>query len=107
MLKPGRVVEYAPNLFNTYLSYKENLGVSQAELIREFNAVLGKNYNVVTIYRWKTNEKSLPDSIMTNFIVPVLPDLYRWYFKNNGFSGKTIDFDALSAAFCPVIKKEA
>lgn len=104
MLKRGKPASYVPNLFNTWLEYQERLGKTQADIIRLFNSSLGKNYDNVTFYRWKTNEKSLPDNIMIEFILPSLPELYRWFFKEQGFTTKNIDFDVLSVAFSPVIK---
>lgn len=106
-MKPGKTATYEPNIFNTWLDYHLASGMTQAELIRRVNEKMNKKYSNMTFYNWKTKQRTLPDIVYSNCILPELADLYEWYFKQKCYPAKAVDFDSLAAAFSPCVKVQA
>lgn len=95
-MKPGKDATFPMNLFNTWLDYRESQGFSRAEVIREVNQKLKKNYYNERFYKWKKQIATVPEQVVTEFIEPELPQALRWFFNQQGFSMRGVDFDVLA-----------
>lgn len=104
MPKPGKEADFPLNLFNTWLDYRESLGQSRADVIREVNSVLDRKYDNDRFYKWKKQLLTVPESVILTFIEPELPDALKWFFKANGLPAKGIDFELLAQAVKPPVK---
>lgn len=106
---PGKTkdVDFPECLFNTWLDYREAQGQTRADVIREVNAALDRRYDNNAFYRFKKRQKSVSDSVILKFVEPELGSALRWWFNENGYPIKGIDFDHLAAAIAPPIKEDA
>jgi hypothetical protein len=95
-MKPGKDATFPSNLFNTWLDYRESLGFSRAEVIREVNQKLKKNYYNERFYKWKKQIATVPSQVLKDIVEPELPQALRWFFSQQGFPMREIDFDALA-----------
>jgi len=105
MNRPGRLgAEFPDNLFNTWLDYRESLGQSRADVIREVNTRLDRKYDNDRFYRWKKQKMTVAEPVVIHFIYPELHKVLQWFFTNQGFPVKGIDFGVLAAAIRPAVK---
>lgn len=105
VMQPGpQGAEFPDNLFNTWLDYRESLGQSRADVIRELNRVLDRKYDNDRIYKWKKQKFTVAEAVMLQFVRPELPDVLRWFFNLHGYPIKGVDFEHLAAAISPAVK---
>lgn len=104
MAKPSREVEFPLNLFNTWLDYRESLGQSRADVIREMNEVLDRKYDNDRFYKWKKQLLTVPEHVILSFIEPELPEALKHLFKVYGMPTRGIDFDFLAESVKPPVK---
>lgn len=102
--QPGKNADFPENLFNTWLDYKESQGLSRADVIRSVNERLDRKYDNDRFYRWKKQKMTVAEPVMIEFIYPELAETLEWYFKEQGFPVKGIDFQKLADAVRPAIK---
>jgi hypothetical protein len=103
-MSPGMKAEFPQNLFNTWLDYKESQGFNRAEVIRTVNDKVDRKYNNDRFYRWKKQRATVAELVIINFVYPDLPAVLEWFFKDQGYPVKGIDFDHLAGAVRPPIK---
>jgi len=101
---PGRNTDFPENLFNTWLDYKESQGLSRADVIRSVNEKLERKYDNDRFYRWKKQRMTVAEPLVIEFIYPELAETLHWYFSQQGFPTKGIDFQKLADAVRPAVK---
>lgn len=98
---------YPDSLFKTWLDYRTvGLEQSRADVIREVNAKLDRKYLNTHYYKWLKLQNRAPDILMTEILIPELPKIIEWYFKNSSVKVSNLDLIDFSNKFKPPIKND-
>jgi hypothetical protein len=96
-MQPGRRAKFPKNLLNTWIDYRISTdGTSLADLIKEVNGKLEKNYSNHSFWTWKTSKIPTPVLIIREIIYPELASILHWYFTTNGVASVDSNFDQLA-----------
>tara|TARA_B110000196_G_scaffold315349_1_gene324827 strand:+ start:1047 stop:1460 length:414 start_codon:yes stop_codon:yes gene_type:complete len=106
-MQPGKLSEKETpiHLFNTWLDYRLSTGQKRSDIIREANLKLDRKYSNNTFYLWIQSKKTVAEVFMDEIIFPELANVYKFYFEQQGFPTKGIDFEVLAQAFQAPIKR--
>ncbi|MGH1472691.1 MAG: hypothetical protein ACRBCS_16030 [Cellvibrionaceae bacterium] len=96
--------DFPKNIFNTWLDYRQSLGQSRADVIREVNLRLDRKYDNGRFYKWKKQTAAVPDDILIHFVFPQMVDVLGYVFKTNNFPKNNIDLKLLGDLLSPPVK---
>ena len=103
-MTPGMKADFPQNLFNTWLDYKESQGLKRAEVIRAVNEMVDRKDDNDRFYRWKKQRAAVAEIVVINVIYPELAAVLEWFFNEQGYPTKGIDFEFLAGAVRPPVK---
>lgn len=100
---PG-VTASGDNIVATWLEFRlDAKGMARADVIKEINETLGRNYNNARVYQWVQGQMSAPDAVLELIDAEMVPML-RWLYRSNDWPLKGVNLKKLARALKPAIK---